>query len=188
MTQRRRMLRLLTAMMLSGCAKAESAPMAETTLVPMPAADTPPSTDSAATIAAFERRVAAIERDTARMNKVQASVALGASTTGLLTGWRVGPVWRRLRVAADGPGFRSLDNYWLSDGIFLGARLEVARPKGKPDVDVIWFRGPSLYRWTDADGRHLTPDARSTQFQVQMMRARLDSLLHLLDATQAPAR
>lgn len=188
MTRRRRLLRTVTAVLLFGCAKAETARQADTTLVAVPTPDAPPSTDSVATIAAFERRVAAIERDTARMDRTQTPLTLGAGTTGRLTAWRVGPVWRRLRVEAEGPGFRSLDNYWFSDGIFLGARLELVRPKRKPAVDVVWFRGPSLYRWTDADGRHLTPEARSTQFEVQMMRARLDSLLHLLDTARTPTR
>jgi hypothetical protein len=52
-------------------------------------------------------------------------------------------------------------------------------------VDQVWFRDRELYRWTDADGRHLEAEARSTQFQVRMMRARFDSLLARLSALDA---
>lgn len=142
-------------------------------------------TDSAATIAAFEQRAAAIDQDTIRMRRTQTPVNFGAGSAGTLTAWRAGPVWRRLRVEMVGVGFHSTDDYWLSDGAFLGARLEMVRPNRKPAVDVVWFRGPALYRWTDAAGRRLAPDARSTQFEVRMMRARLDSLLRLLDADDA---
>ncbi len=151
----------------------------------------PPATDSAATIALFASRVAAIEADTILMEQTQKPITLGAGSAGLLTAWRAGPVWRRLRVEGQGTGFRTVDNYWLSDGVFLGARLEVIRPGRRPGVDEIWFRDRQLYRWTDAAERHLDPAARSTQFLVQMMTARLDSLLQVLaadDALRMPER
>lgn len=151
----------------------------------------PPTSDSAATIALFESRVAAIEADTIVMEQTQKPITLGAGSTGLLTAWRAGPVWRRLRVEGEGTGFRTLDNYWLSDGVFLGARLEVSRPGRRPAVDEIWFHDRELYRWIDPGGRHLDPAARSTQLEVRMMMTRLDRLLRVLtadDAIRTPAR
>jgi hypothetical protein len=152
----------------------------------------PPSPrDSAATLAWFAQRAAAIERDTAVMDRTEKPVALGAGTSGLVTAWRAGPVWRRLRVEAEGPGFRSTDNYWLSNGVFLGARLELVRPDRPTAVDQLWFRDGALYRWTDPSGRHLNPEARSTQYEVQRMRVRFDSLVSLVaadDAVRKPPR
>lgn len=156
--------------------------MAPATATP---AASPSPRDTAATIASFIARVAAIEADTGQMDRAELPIAPGAGSAGLLTAWRTGPVWRRLRVEADGAGFHSIDNYWLSNGVFLGARLEVVRPGRPAAVDTIWFRDRTLYRWTDPDGRRLNPDARSTQFQVQMMHARLDSLLQRLRAADA---
>ncbi len=148
----------------------------------------PSPRDSAATLAWFGQRVAAIERDTAAVNRTEKPVSLGAGTSGLVTAWRTGPVWRRLRVEADGPGFRSTDDYWLSNGVLLGARLELMRPDRPTAVDQLWFRDGALYRWTDPSGRRLNPDARSTQYEVQRMRARFDSLLRIVSADDAIRR
>ncbi len=148
----------------------------------------PSPTDTAATIQAFEARVAQIERDTAVMDQVQKPISLGAGTDALLSAWRAGPVWKRLRVEASGTGFHSVDDYWLSDGVFLGARLEMIRDGRKPSVEQVWFRDQRLYRWTDAAGRHPNPAARSTQYEVTMLRARLDTLLRRLDADDAVRR
>jgi hypothetical protein len=148
-------------------------------------------TDSAATIADFETRAARIDAESARLSRSERPVAIGAGAAGVLTAWRDGTVWKRVRVEASGTGFRSVDNYWLDDGVFLGARLEVVRPGRRPAVDRVWFRGDRLYRWTNAAGRHLEPDARSTQYEVLMLRARLDSLLHALaadDMVRRPSR
>ena len=154
-------------------------------------ATVPPPRDSVATLAWFRQRVAEIESDTAAMTRTEKPVSLGAGTSGLVTAWRAGPVWRRLRVEADGPGFRSTDDYWLSNGVFLGARLEVVRPDRPTAVDQLWLRDGALYRWTDPSGRHLNPEARSTQYEVQRMRARFDSLLSIVaadDAIRKPTR
>ncbi len=148
----------------------------------------PLPTDTLATIQAFEARVAQIERDTTLMDQLQKPISLGAGTDALLTAWRAGPVWKRLRVEASGSGFHSVDDYWLSDGVFLGARLAMIRDGRKPSIEQVWFRNQRLYRWTDAAGRHPNPDARSTQYEVQMLRARLDTLLHRLDADDAVRR
>lgn len=152
-------------------------------------APAPPSpADTEATLAWFARRVAAIERDTGTMQAVVKPLTPGAGSTGRLTAWRAGPVWRRIRVESEGAEFRTVDHYWLADGTFLGARLELLRPGKRPAVDEVWFRGAALYRWTDAEGRHLNAEARSTQYEVQMMRARLDSMLVVLTADDAVRR
>jgi hypothetical protein len=173
--------------LLLGCRPGDAPPRAATpaaTVETPPAAD-PLPTDTAATIAAYEARVARIEQDTVAMTQTQKPIALGAGSSGLLSAWRAGPVWRRLRVEAEGAGFRTRDDYWFGDGVLLGARLEVSRPGRRPAVDRVWFRNQALYRWTDAAGRHLNPEARSTQFEVRMMRARLDTLLQRLNADDA---
>lgn len=144
--------------------------------------------DTGATLAGMARSVATIERDTAVMEVTQRPVALGAGTHGLLTGWRTGPVWRRLRVESEGPQFTAVDDYWYSNGAFLGATLTLRRVRRAAAIDSVWFRNGSLYRWTDAAGRTLNPDARSTTYQVQMMQARLDTLLKLLSANDAVRR
>ena len=81
----------------------------------------------------------------------------------------------------NGAAFRTGDTYWFSNGVLLGAELSLARIGRKPAVDRVWFRNRALFRWTDGEGRRLEPAARSTQYEVQMMRARLDSLLRVLD-------
>ncbi len=144
----------------------------------------PPGTDSAATIAGFESRIAQIERDTDRFERVDQPIALGAGTSGLLTAWRAGRIWQKLRVDGAGPAFHSRDTYWFADGAFLGARLEMLRTDRRAAVDEIWFRDRALYRWRDPSGRHLDPHARSTQYEVQMMQARLDTLLRVLSASE----
>ncbi len=160
---------------------------ARSAAVPLP----PSPLDSVAMLAWFAQRVAAIEQDTLVLDRTEKPVALGARTTGLLTAWRAGPVWRRLRIQAEGPGFRSSDDYWLSNGVFLGARLEMMRRDRPAEVDRLWFRDGALYRWTDPSGRRLNPAARSTQYEVQRMRARFDSLLSIVtadDAMRKPTR
>lgn len=144
----------------------------------------PLPTDSAATIALFERRVAQIERDTDRFERIDRPIALGAGTSGLLTGWRAGRIWQMLRLDGAGPAFHSRDTYWFADGAFLGARLEMLRTQRRAAVDQIWFRDRGLYRWSDPAGRHLDPHARSTQYEVQMMQTRLDTLLRELTAAE----
>jgi hypothetical protein len=144
----------------------------------------PPATDSAATIAAFEQITAHIDRDTLRFDRVEQPISLGAGASGLATGWRTGTIWQRLRVDGDGSGFRSTDTYWYSNGALLGARLETTRTGKKPTVDQVWFRDRKLYRWRDPVGRHLEPAARSTQYEVLMLRARVDTLLRALTAPE----
>lgn len=148
----------------------------------------PPPADSAATIAGYELRVAQIERDTGRFERVVQPIALGAGTSGLLTAWRAGRIWQMLRVDGAGPAFHSRDTYWFAEGAFLGARLEMQRTDRRPAVDQIWFRDRAFYRWQDPAGRHLDPHARSTQYEVQMMQARLDTLLSVLTASELTRR
>jgi hypothetical protein len=62
-----------------------------------------------------------------------------------------------------------------------------SRTSDRPQVDQIWFRTNALYRWTDRDGRVMNPASRSTQFEVRMLRARLDSLVHHLSGSGTPA-
>ncbi len=152
----------------------------------------PPATgDSAAMLAWFARQAAVIDADTLRVTRSEHTLALGASTAASLTAWRDGAIWTRLRVETRGPGFQSYDDYWLRYGVLLGAQLTVLRPGRRAAVDRIWFRDMALYRWTDASGDHLNPAARSTQYEVQMMRTRFDSLVHILssdDLARPPAR
>jgi hypothetical protein len=142
----------------------------------------PSAKDSVATLALLEQQVQAIERDTIRMDRRQVSTTLGAGTRGVVTGWRVGPVWRRIAVRGRGENFGTDDTYWLASGQLLGARLSVTRPKGKPVVDSVWFRERRLYRWIDPERRHLNVTSRSTQYQVTMLRNTLDSLIMALAA------
>lgn len=174
-----------TLSLVAACARDAAPPAAAATAVGTAQPEVPSPRDSAATLAWFEQRVAAIERDTIAMDKTQKPMSLGAGAAGLVTAWRAGPVWRRLRVEGNGAGFRSVDDYWLSNGVFLGARLEIIRPGRRAAVDQLWFRDRALYRWTDPSGRHLNPDARSTQYEVRTMRARLDSLIRLVSADDA---
>ena len=142
-------------------------------------------------LAWFEQQAAVIDADTLRFTRSEHPLVLGAGTTSTLTAWRDGAIWARLRVETRGPGFESNDNYWLRYGVLLGARLTVLRPGRRPAVDRIWFRDMVLYRWTNASGDHLNPIARSTQYELQMLRTRYDSLLHILaadDLTRRPAR
>jgi hypothetical protein len=137
--------------------------------------------DTAAMLAAFRQLAQRIDRDTVRYESIQKPIALGAGTTGLLSAWRLGRVWQRVAVQGSGAGFRSVDTYWFSNGALLGARLEMTRGDRKPVVDEVWFRDRALYRWTDREGRHLEPDARSTQYEVRMLRERLDVLMRTLE-------
>ena len=91
-------------------------------------------------------------------------------------------------MKGNGTAFRTSDTYWFSNGALLGAELTLVRSGRRPAVDRVWFRDRTLYRWTDAEGRHLESAARSTQYEVQMMRARLDSLLRVLDRDEIQRR
>jgi len=163
---------------------AEAAAMPEA----MPAADPPlpVARDTAATLAELARRTAAIDADTAAMTRLSRPIDLGAGTTGVLLAWRTGPHWRRLRLEADGPGFSTIETYWLGTKGLLGARQETIRPGEPPRVDTSWFRDSLAYRWIDADGRRLNLETRSTQYLVEGLRARLSTLLEVLAETTAP--
>jgi hypothetical protein len=140
-----------------------------------------PSADSAAMLDSLTGMAHRIDRDTLRLERKQTAIALGAGTSGTLTAWRVGRIWRRLHLDSDASAFRTSDTYWFDNGVLFGAQLELTRSRRKAAVDSVWFRNRELYRWTDAEGRHLEGAARSTQYEVQMLRARLDSLLRTLD-------
>lgn len=142
--------------------------------------------DTAATLAQLKQFVTAVDADTVRMQHVTQPLDLGAGARGTLTAWRAGGSWQRLRVDTDGAGFRTADTYWLHDGTCVGARLETVRADGRPKVERLWFRDSTLYRWTDAAGRVLERDARSTQSEVAMLRTRLDRALRQLPSSVAP--
>lgn len=174
---------LVVGGIIAGCSGAEKAVPAAGRVAP-PAVVAPPRTptaDSAAVIDSFANIVAAIDRDTLRFRRKRKPIALGAGTSGILTAWRAGNIWQRLHVDGNGAAFRTRDTYWFSNGVLLGAELSLARLGRKPAVDRVWFRNRALFRWTDGEGRRLEPAARSTQYEVQMMRSRLDSLLRVLD-------
>jgi hypothetical protein len=171
----------------SGCTgHSEQRPARDTSVAAQPVAratapDLPAPGDSAATLAAFRQLAQQIDRDTIRFESTQQPIALGAGTAGLLTAWRAGRIWQRVVVQGSGAGFETRDTYWFSNGALLGARLEMLRVQRKPAIDEIWFRDRTLYRWTDHVGRHLEPDARSTQYEVRMLRERLDVLMRTLE-------
>ena len=167
----------------AGCSRTEkgSPAAASTAHAVVAAPPLAPAADSAARIDSLAKIAGAIDRDTLRLQRKRKPITLGAGTNGVLTAWRDGNIWQRLHVDGNGAAFRTRDTYWFSNGVLLGAELSLARFGGKPAVDRVWFRNRALYRWTDAEGRHLEPAARSTQYEVQMMRARLDSLLRVLD-------
>ena len=175
----------LLAAMLIGCTSRDAAPAnAGVARTPKAAVTPPPPTDSVATIAAFEQRVTQIDRDTLRFDRVELPMSLGAGTSGRVTAWRAGNVWQKLRVDSEGAGFHSVDTYWYSDGALLGARLETTRAGKRTTMDQVWFRDRALYRWRDPVGRHLEPAARSTQYEVQMLRARLDTVMRVLTTAE----
>ena len=147
-----------------------------------------PAADSAAILDSLTTISQSIDRDTLRFERKQTAVALGAGTSGSLTGWRIGRIWRRLHLDSDASAFRTNDTYWFDNGVLFGAQLALTRSTRKTAVDRIWFRNRMLYRWTDAEGRHLEPAARSTQYEVQMLRARLDTLLRALDREEIVRR
>ncbi len=176
---------LILALLVASCAPREtSSASAAATDGSAAAAPSPLPRDSTATIAAFERRAAQIDRDTLRFERIEQPIAIGAGTSGLLTAWRAGRIWQRLRVVGQGTAFSTRDTYWFSNGAFLGARLETLREGRRPTVDQVWFRDRALYRWSDPAGRHLDPHARSTQYETRMMQARLDSLLGMLASAE----
>jgi hypothetical protein len=172
---------------LSGCT---AAPAADSVPASQTVASTPaePSTaDSVASIARFVQLVRAIDRDTAGMQRVVKPLRVGAGAGGTVTGWRFGPVWQRVRAETVGDRFRTRDEYWFSNGVLLGARLTITRSGRRDESDQVWFVDNELYRWTDAEGRHLNRESRSTQYQVLTLRAALDSLMRTLSIV-APAR
>ena len=176
---------VLLAAMLIGCTSRDAAPAnAGVARAPNAAVTAPPPSDSVATIAAFEQRVTQIDRDTLRFDHIELPIALGAGTSGRVTAWRAGNVWQKLRVDGEGAGFHSVDTYWYSDGALLGARLETRRAGKRTTMDQVWFRDRALYRWRDPVGRHLEPAARSTQYEVQMLRARLDTVMRVLTTAE----
>ena len=149
---------------------------------PTPPADPPlpPARDTAATLAELARRTAAIDADTATMSRSSHPIDLGAGTTGVLHAWRAGPVWRRLRLEGDGDGFTTIETYWLGTAGPLKARQETVRPGETPRIETIWFRDSLPYRWLDADGRTLTLQSRSTEYQADGLRTRLADLMQVV--------
>ncbi len=133
--------------------------------------------DTAATLAQLRQFVADVDRDTARMERVTQLLPVGAGATGTVTAWRAGRAWQRVKVETEGDGFRTSDLYWLHDGFCVGARLESQRGMEARKSERVWFRDTTLYRWTDAAGRRLHRDARSTHFEISMMRERLDRVM-----------
>ena len=168
--------------LLVGCSKAPAPPTVRQSSAVGVRAEPPAADDSAATLAWFERQAVAIDADSLRFTRRELPLRLGAGAAGSLTAWRDGMIWTHLHVETRGAGFQASDNYWLRNGVLLGARLTVLRPGRRPAIDRIWFRDRALYRWTNASGEHLNPKARSTQYELRMMRTGYDSLLHLLAA------
>lgn len=123
-----------------------------------------------------------VDADTTRMESFRRPLELGAGSTATLTAWRSDSAWQRVRVDAEGAGFRTSDTYWLHGGALVAARLEMVRPDGPAAVEQVWFRGGELYRWTDAQQRPLAPEAQSTITEVEMLRARLRRILAALPA------
>ncbi len=120
------------------------------------------------------------------MTRTSRPIDLGAGTTGVLLAWRAGPVWRRLRLEGSGPGFTTVETYWLGTAGPIGVRQETIRTGESPRIETIWFRDSVPYRWIDADGRRLSLQSRSTEYQVTSLRTRLTDLLQVLaDTTEA---
>lgn len=170
-------------MLLIGCAKAPAPATARRGTAGVTLAAPPAADDSAAMMAWFERAAAAIDADTSRYTRHALPLVLGAGATGAITAWRDGAIWARMRVETRGDGFQASDDFWLRNGVLLGARLIARRPGRATAVEQVWFRDLHLYRWSDASGDHLNPTARSTQHEVQRLRTRADSLLRRLDRT-----
>lgn len=145
----------------------------------------PPAGDSGAVLAALVTRMSTIDRDTQAMHRAERTIDLGAGAMGVLVAWRSGTVWRRLQLQGSDSTFRRLEQYWLNGSGLIAARQELARPNEQAKVDSIWFRDGKLYRWVDAERRHLNGEARSTQYEVEMLRKRLDDLLEVLAADSA---
>ncbi len=177
-----------SVLVVAACSKAPLPASARQDSVVIAPVEPPAAGDSTAMLAWFEQQAAAIDADTLRVARSEHPLALGAGTAGALTAWRDGAIWTRLRVETRGPGFQSNDDYWLRYGVLLGARLTVLRPGRRAAVDHIWFHDMALYRWTDDSGDHLNPAARSTQYEVDRMRTRFDSLMHILSADELTRR
>jgi hypothetical protein len=173
-------------LVLAGCrgAESEQKKRASASAEAVRVAPRSAAADSAAILDSFARIVRAIDNDSLRFERRQQPVTLGAGTSGVLTSWRLGRIWQRLHVDGAGEAFHTRDTYWFSNGALLGAQLELSRTGRKPLLDHVWFRNNAVFRWTDAEGRWLLPAARSTQYEVQMLRARLDTLLQTLARTE----
>ena len=136
-----------------------------------------PANDTGATLAAITAFTQRVDRDTARMLVAKREAELGAGAMAHVTSWRAGGALQRLRVESDGAGFRTSDLYWFSDTTLVAATLESVRPTGRPERERLWFRNGRLYRWIDAEGRVRNPEVRSTQYEVEMFRSRLQQML-----------
>jgi hypothetical protein len=183
----RRVARGAALAMLAGCGSAEE--MATPTPPPAPAVLILPSNarDSTATLDSLTAFIGRVDADTMRMDRVRDAVDLGAGASGTLTAWRADSTWQRIHLAAGGTGFTSSDIYWLYDGALVAARLEISRPDQPPAVETIWFRSGRLYRWTDAAGRRLSAESRSTKVEVEMLLARVNRMLSALPPWTPPA-
>ena len=174
--------------LLVGCAASDDT--SRTPLHITPATLTLPASarDSNATLDSLTAFTARVDADTTRMIRIQRQLELGAGSTALLTAWRAGTVWQRLRVDATGTGFWSSDTYWLHHGAVVGAKLTMVRPDQPPAIERVWFRKATLYRWVDSRARRLAVDAQSTKTGVEMLRARLDRVVQQLPASTADVK
>lgn len=175
--------------LLAGCGgstveEAKATPMDRPHLAPVALTLPSASRDSSATLDTLASFTARVDGDTARMERVELAVELGAGATGTLTAWRADSVWQRIHLVAGDSAFRTTDTYWLHDAKPVVARLASQRPQQQPTVEQVWLRDGQLYRWVDARGRHLSPEAQSTRTEVEMLTARVARLLDALPAAQ----
>lgn len=136
-----------------------------------------PSTDRGRTIAALAQLTREIDADTARLSATRHMTDLGGGATGAVTVWRADSIVTRVHVAGTGEGFTSADDYWMRGTVLIAAHLVTARAGRPPAEDRVWFRNGALYQWIDADGERLEPAARSTAFELEMLRSRLTRVL-----------
>lgn len=136
-----------------------------------------PARDRRRTIAALKELTREIDADTARLVATRHTTDLGAGARGLVTIWRSDSTLTRVHVAGTGKGFTSSDAYWMRDTVLIAAHLVTTRRRERPRVDHVWFRNGELYEWIAADGEHLEPAARSTVYQLRMLRSRLSRVL-----------
>jgi hypothetical protein len=140
----------------------------------------PDSRDTAATLAWLDSAIVQLDADTLRMARVERTRDPGAGATGVVIGWTLGPVLRRIREEVRGSGFRTLDDYWYVDGSLSRVRLRAERPGRPASEDQVWFRGGRVYQWRDPSGRMLNRGSQSTQSEADMLRAHAESLVALL--------